>query len=208
MVFVFRLPVLTFRSIKIPNQAFIQTTAVKNPALSYGALGIIGLGFNRLSSIDLLVNKTNAASGRSLLFNLFEANPAEPNFLAFSLQRGSQPDDDVEGSFSIGELEPQYAHITGNAPISTWPIRNPYRWNLLLDAVIVNNSITVPTTKVVGAPSNKAVVLMDSGSSYTYASKDICEAIYGGVPGATYDTSGGYWKVPCGVEINMALQIG
>jgi hypothetical protein len=66
-----------------------------------------------------------------------------------------------------GELEPKYAHVSGNEPIPTWPISNPYRWNLLLDAVIVNDTITVPTTKVVGAPSNKAVVLMDSGSSYT-----------------------------------------
>jgi saccharopepsin len=66
-----------------------------------------------------------------------------------------------------GELEPKYAHVSGNERIPTWPISNPYRWNLLLDAVIVNDTITVPTTNVVGAPSNKAVVLMDSGSSYT-----------------------------------------
>lgn len=68
----------------------------------------------------------------------------------------------------IGELDPAYTAISGNGHIPTWPINNPYRWNLLLDAVIVNETITVPTTKVSGAPSNKAVVLMDSGSSYTY----------------------------------------
>jgi hypothetical protein len=67
-----------------------------------------------------------------------------------------------------GELDPAYTAISGNEHIPTWPINNPYRWNLLLDAVIVNETITVPTTKVTGAPSNKAVVLMDSGSSYTY----------------------------------------
>jgi len=72
-------------------------------------------------------------------------------------------------TFESGELEPQYAHVSGNERIPTWPLTNPYRWNVLLDAVIVNSTITVPTTKVVGAPSNKAVVLMDSGSSYTYA---------------------------------------
>jgi hypothetical protein len=158
--------------------------------LGYGAQGIAGLGFTRLSSIDMAVNNTQQSSGRSLLFNLFEANPTEPNFIAFALQRDSDTSDEIEGSFSVGEfhplnlfigwttlililesgeLEPQYAHVSGNEPIPTWPITNPYRWNLLLDAVIVNTTITVPTTKVVGAPSNKAVVLMDSGSSYTYA---------------------------------------
>lgn len=68
-----------------------------------------------------------------------------------------------------GEYDPAYSAVSGNEKISTWPIQNPYRWNVLVDALIVNqSSITTPTTNVVGAPSNKAVALMDSGSSYTY----------------------------------------
>jgi len=66
----------------------------------------------------------------------------------------------------------------------------------------------MPTTSVVGAPSNKAVVLMDSGSSYTYAPKAICDAIYSNITGAQYDTNLGQWVIPCGSEIDMALQIG
>jgi len=72
--------------------------------LSYGAAGIAGLGFNKLSFLDLTVNSTNAITGRSLLFNLFAANTSTPNFIAFALQRGTQPGDDVQGSFSIGML--------------------------------------------------------------------------------------------------------
>jgi saccharopepsin len=66
----------------------------------------------------------------------------------------------------LGDYDPKYTQISGSNRISTWPIRNPYRWNVLIDAVIVNGSIVVPSTKVTGAPSNKAVALMDSGSSY------------------------------------------
>ncbi|KAF8974567.1 aspartic peptidase domain-containing protein [Flammula alnicola] len=197
-----------FVGIPVPSQAFLDADKVNNPAFGYGAQGIAGLGFTRLSSIDLEVNSTSSSTGRSLLYNLFAANPAEQNFIAFALQRSSDPQDDVEGSFAIGELEPAYAAVAGNEHISTWPINSPYRWNVLLDAVIVNDTITVPTTKVVGAPSNKAVVLMDSGSSYTYAPKEICDAIYGGVAGAAFDSSLGYWRVPCSAEIDMALQIG
>lgn len=54
--------------------------------------------------------------------------------------------------------------------IPTWPVNSPKRWDVLLDAVIVNHAndtIVLPTTDVVGAPTNKAVVLMDSGSSFT-----------------------------------------
>ena len=68
---------------------------------------------------------------------------------------------------TLGETEPEYANVIGSNRISTWPIKNPYRWNVLIDAVIVNTSVVVPSTKVSGAPSNKAVALMDSGSSYT-----------------------------------------
>lgn len=89
--------------IAVPSQALIDADQVKNPALGYGAEGIAGLGFTRLSNIDMKVNGTNSAAGRSLLYNLFETNPSEPNFIAFALQRSSEPEDDVEGSFSIGK---------------------------------------------------------------------------------------------------------
>jgi saccharopepsin len=114
----------------------------------------------------------------------------------------------VQGSFSIGEVEPQFANISNNAPISTWPVRSPFRWNILIDAVIVNNNITVPTSSVDGAPSNKAVALIDSGASYSYVSKDVCDAIYSIIPGATFNASTGYWMVPCDAEVDMAFQIG
>jgi len=41
----------------------------------------------------------------------------------------------------------------------------------------------------------------------SYAPKGVCDAIYSGVPGASFDPTLGYWNVPCGTEINMALQI-
>jgi saccharopepsin len=192
---------------KVPSQAFLDATEVKNPALSYGAVGIAGLGFNKLSSLDMAINKTNSPAGRSLLYNLFAANQSTPNFIAFALQRGSEPGDDVEGSFSIGEVEPQFKDVIGSNRIPTWPIHDPFRWNVLIDAVIVNSSIIVPSTRVEEAPSNKAVALMDSGSSYTYAPKGVVDAIYANVPGARFDAKNGYWIVPCTIEINMAFQI-
>ncbi|TFK43535.1 aspartic peptidase domain-containing protein [Crucibulum laeve] len=197
-----------FVGMTVPKQAFLDVSEVLNPALGYGAKGIVGLGFTSLSTIDALVNTTNSADGRSFLYNLFDVHPEQPNFLAFALQRSTEVDDDVEGSFAIGEYDPQYSGVVGNAPIPTWPINSPKRWNVLLDALIVNDTITTPTTVVPGAPSNKAVVLLDSGASWTYAPESICDAIYKSVPGARFDTGLGQWIVPCDAEINMALQIG
>jgi len=93
---------LILRSLSVPKQALLDVSTAQNPALGYGANGIAGLGFTSLSTIDALVNASSASTGRSLLYNMFDANPKEPNFLAFSLQRSTEAGDEVEGSFSIG----------------------------------------------------------------------------------------------------------
>lgn len=197
-----------FVNITVASQALLDAQDAANPALELGASGIVGLGFNKLSNIDNELNKTGSSNGRSLLYNLFAHNPEEPNFIAFALHRASQNDSEVEGSFAIGELEPEYMAITGNAPIPTWPRHDPYRWNVLLDALIVNDTITPGTTTKTGAPSNKAVVLLDTGASHTYAPPSVVEALYRDLPGATFDDESNVWMLPCDTEINAALQIG
>jgi saccharopepsin len=89
--------------ISVSSQAFLDVSSAQNPALSYGAAGILGLGFDSLSTIDAWVNSSGAATGRTLLYNLFHDNPSEPNFIAFSLQ-GTSDDDQISGSFAIGML--------------------------------------------------------------------------------------------------------
>ncbi|KAJ7682806.1 aspartic peptidase domain-containing protein [Mycena polygramma] len=197
-----------FAGISVPSQALLDVDSANNPALGYGAEGLVGLGFTSLSSIDHQLNQTGATTGRSLLYNLFQVNPSEPNFIAFSLQRSSDTSDTIEGTFSIGEYEPQYAAVMNETAIPTWPVSYPNRWNVLLEALLVGNTVVTPTSTVVGAPSNRAVVLLDSGTSYSYAPTAICDAIYGGVPGAQYNASLGQWTVPCDAEVDIALQFG
>jgi saccharopepsin len=90
--------------ISVPQQAFLDTSSAQNPALTYGAMGIAGLGMTALSTIDALVNMTNSSTGRSLLYNLFMDNPQDPNFIAFSLERSSDQNDTADGTFSVGRF--------------------------------------------------------------------------------------------------------
>ncbi|KAJ7700087.1 aspartic peptidase domain-containing protein [Mycena rosella] len=197
-----------FAGINVASQALLDVSSANNPALGYGADGLVGLGFTSLSSIDNAVNETGASTGRSLLYNLFLDNPSEPNFIAFALQRSTDSSDTVQGSFSIGEYEPEYAAVMNATAISTWPVSFPSRWNVLVEALLVGNTVVTPTTTVPGVPSNRAVVLLDSGTSYTYAPTAICDAIYSGVPGAQYSATLGQWVVPCDAEVDIALQFG
>ncbi|VDC06291.1 unnamed protein product [Peniophora sp. CBMAI 1063] len=197
----------TFADITIPAQAFLDVVSAENAVLDYGTSGVMGLGFNSLSTIDAVVNASDSSKGRSLLYNLFYDNPETANFIAFSLQRSADTDaDSVEGTFSIGELEEKYASINTTSGIPTFPETAPKRWNVLLDAVLVGDNTVAVSSSVDGAPSNKAVVLLDTGSSFTYAPSAVVNAIYGGISGASYSASDGLWKVPCSAEVDMALQ--
>ncbi|KAF8138288.1 aspartic peptidase domain-containing protein [Boletus edulis] len=197
---------MEFAGITVPRQAYLNVSSAQNPAMSYGAAGIMGLGFDSLSHIDAAINQTGSSSGRTLLYNLFHDNPSEPNFIAFSLQSISN-DDGIQGSFTVGEIDPSYANITSTNKIPTWPATAPSRWNVLLDSFIVGTQSNAVSTTVPAAPPNKAVVLLDSGTSYTYAPTDVCTAIYGGISGAHYESSLGQWVLPCDAEIDVALQI-
>ena len=128
----------------------------------------MGLGFTSLSRIDALVNKTGSSSGHSLLYNLFSDNPNEPNFIAISLQRSTDATADIQGTFLIGELDPDYSAVNQTPSIPTFPVANPTRWTVLLDGILVAGGDTaIPITSTVpNAPSNGAVALLDSGTSY------------------------------------------
>ena len=139
-----------------------------NPALSYGADGILGLGFDSLSTIDALVNMTGSSSGRTFLDNAFAKNKSEPNFISFTLEDTENSYDSVQGYFSIGEYNPDYKAVADSDNIWTWPETNPTRWSVLLDSLLFPNSALSLTSNVPGV-SGKAVVVLDSGTSYSYA---------------------------------------
>ena len=126
--------------ISVPTQALLDVSSSLNPALSYGAEGLLGLGFTSLSTIDHVVNATGSSMGRSLLYNLFQDNPSEPNFIAFSLQRSSEADSTVQGTFTIGKISNIKHHSScytnfraqANTILNMlrWLITNPFQLGL------------------------------------------------------------------------------
>jgi len=193
--------------IQVANQSFLDVSVANNPALGFGAEGLLGLGFTSLSNIDHLLNQTGSPAGRSFLFNAFSINPQEPNFISFALSRSSDDQDEVTGAMTIGEYLQEYKQIEQTSSIPTWPVKNPKRWNVLLEAVHVGAKPVTVTSKITNAPVNRAVVLLDTGTSYTYAPPEVCQAIYSGVPGARYNSTSHLWLIPCNQEVDVALQI-
>ncbi|KIY73636.1 acid protease [Cylindrobasidium torrendii FP15055 ss-10] len=196
-----------FAGVSISQQAYLDVESADNPALSYDATGLVGLGFNSLSKIDGILNDTGSDDGRTLLYNLFSSDPSTNNYITFAFQRSTDDSEDVEGGLTIGEYEEDYKDIANTDKISTWPTTAPKRWNILVEALIVGSSVITPSTVVPDAPGNKAVALLDSGTSYSYVPEEVAQQIYGNVEGASYNKKSGYWTVPCSTEIDMAIQI-
>lgn len=76
--------------------------------------------------------------------------------------------------FSPGEYEPEYAAVADQPAIPTFPEHAPKRWNVLLDALMIGDSVIFPNTTVADAPSNMAVILLDSGTSYSFVVDPLC----------------------------------
>ena len=55
----------------------------------------------------------------------------------------------------------EYAGVLKTAPISTFPVNSPRRWSILVDSLVVGNKQIAVSSNVTGAPSNKAVRLID-----------------------------------------------
>lgn len=196
-----------FADLTVATQAVLVSTSFNNPVTSFGASGIMGLGFTTLSNIDATVGSNNSW-GKSFLYNAFAHSPSEPNFITFSLIRspnGTQTDD---GGFTIGEVDADFAAITSTPSISTWPVSNPTRWNILIDAYETSAGKATFTSAVKGVSNGQGVLLLDTGTSYVYAPTDLVTAMYKGVPGATFDASGGQWNVPCDQQVFLGFWIG
>jgi saccharopepsin len=98
------------------------------------------------------------------LYNIFSQSPKTPNFIAFLLQRSENTLEVLsEGSFTIGELEPEYeAAITGTAAIPTWPTTNPTRWTVLLDGYDTTGAMLHTFTSTIsGVTNGRGVGLLD-----------------------------------------------
>lgn len=198
---------VSFADYEIPDQAYLQFKDGANPVFHFGAVGIVGLGFTGLSHIDAAVDTGGATWGRSLLYNIFALNPTEPNFIAMALERDSDETNTVLGSLGVGELADEYVDVKDSPKIPLFPPEGSTRWTVMLDSFAVNGANQNITSAVTDVPTGRAVVLLDSGTTYSYAPPSVANAIYSGIPGAVLDTTANQWSVPCSAGVRLTLWI-
>jgi saccharopepsin len=178
-----------------------------NPIFQFGAVGIVGLGLTGLSHIDAAVDQNGVTWGRSLLENIFALNTSSANYIAMALEREGDQASTVQGSLGVGEVAPQYANITSTAHIPLFPPQGSERWTVLLDSFAVNGVENTVTSSVTNVPDGHVSILLDSGTTYSYAGPAVASAIYSGISGAVLDSTSNQWQVPCSAGIRLTLWI-
>jgi saccharopepsin len=135
-------------------------------------------------------------------------NPAEPNFIALALERDSDQASTVQGSLGVGELATEYASVSDTTKIPLFPPEGSTRWTILLDSFAVNGVQQNVSSVVQDVPAGRVAVLLDSGTTYSYAPPAVASAIYSSFPGATLSADGTQWSMPCSAGIRLTLWIG
>ena len=104
-------------------------------------------------------------------------------------------------------MDDKHAAIQSTDHIPLYPPRGAKRWTLLLDSFATGGVTHQLNSTISGVPEARAVVLLDTGTTYSYAQPSIARAIYGNIPGARLDNTRGEWIVPCTTGIHLTLWI-
>lgn len=180
-----------------------------------GINGLLGLSFNvdQASPINAAIKGNygdGATWGHSVLHNIFDQHPDQPNYLAIDLARTHDWEDTDGGSFGIGEVEQKYASVL-NAPKLPQHPKGGSRWTVLLDGVKVDGSSVALQSSIAGVPAGRMQALLDTGDPTAMMPSFLRDAIYSSIPGAVFwDTEDGerVWIVPCNTTTNVVFTFG
>lgn len=185
---------------------YVQNAA--NSGVESSVNGLIGLGPSSSSNVRAAVG---GSSGDTFLDRVFRQNTSTPNYITFLLGREGDSSDTIKGQFTIGEVVPGFENIT-NQPqvqVQALALKSAQHWSGLVDSIIGPDGNPIPLDSVVsGTPSGKLVAIYDTGFTLPQVPRDVSDAIYGRVPGASFDTTNGWWTVPCDQEVNITIVIG
>lgn len=204
-----------FGSYEILKQAFLHVTKSTIKGLDdLGVYGILGLSFDLVTASPInaaIINRygPSATWGASVLRNIFNAYPSQPNVIALRLARTDDLEDTKGGSFTIGEYQSNYSAITQAPKLHQYP-KGGDRWTILLEGIYVAGTPATVTSGITGVPTGRAQTMLDSGDPFSTFTPVIWDGIYSRIPGAAKytDNDGPVWFVPCNTTTIVEFGFG
>ncbi|KAG8773158.1 hypothetical protein FRC12_002687 [Ceratobasidium sp. 428] len=212
---------LEFAGFTIINQSYLSVTKQddffnmiqqQEPAFQ----GLAGLSFDTLSDINLaVINATNDTWGRSLMSNVFLADPSTPNHIAFLLDRTGDLNDTDTGSFDIGTYASGYEVVADQPKHTVFSALSDVvnQWNVILSQLTIGGQVQKlesgikadGTTKIVNAPpAGSLSALFDTGTSAAQIPAEAFKTLYESMGGVVIDGSSKY-AVPCMAEAEIVF---
>lgn len=198
----------------------VNVSAVVGDPRPSGYSGLVGLG----PSVASVVEQTAGGPGAGpMMDRIFQQNLTTQNYISFLLSRDGDPGDAVVGQLSVSEPIPGYEFILQQTKL---PVLRPstleivellsgqapeQHWTTYTDpnGVIGPDGQPIPVSSLVkDVPKDTVVAVFDSGFTFPQVSRSISDAIYGRVQGAIYNTTDGFWMMPCAQELNVSFVFG
>lgn len=178
--------------------------------------GIIGLGPSASSQVRIGVN---SPAGDTPLDRIFQQNLSAPNFLSILLERVDDQNTTAQtGQLTVGTVLPGFENITSQKQLPALTDKFVQHWQTALDpnGIIGPDGVAIQTTTTLSASemgsfnTSQLHVIFDTGFTIPQVPQNVADAIYGRVPGATWNNStqfsAGYWNIPCDYELNVTFQ--
>lgn len=193
----------------------VQVTNISNMDVN----GIIGLGPRYNSPIHQALNNS---VNNPPLYRIFQQNASTPNYLSILMTRTlddrAGPDPlDQKGQMTIGKPIEGLEHISvqPKLPALTGKLDRAH-WATILDEGAIHGpdgqAISVKSRVNGSEGSPRLLAVFDTGYSYPQVPREVVDAFYGRVPGATYVPAGevlpGHWRLPCSYELNVTFAMG
>ncbi|KAJ7881154.1 aspartic peptidase domain-containing protein [Mycena leptocephala] len=200
---------VTLGGYTVDNQAFSNATSVGlKGVLDVGLDGFFGLAFGGRNPSDITnqLYSKGPTLGQPFLYNVFDQNPDQDNFIGISLSRSDDLEDSADASFAINEIDAAYAAVTDAPTLPPFPGTNG-RWSILIDGISVDGvDIPLPNSTA-GAPPGQLVALMDTGAPGGKLPESLWDAMYSQIPGS--DGSYDYiYVLPCNTTSIVSIKIG
>jgi len=144
---------------------------------------------------------------------LVQLNKTTSNFITFLLSRRTNTEQNLKGEFTISQVISGYENVTNQPQLPVQELSNSSRtdqhWTTLLDSIVGPDGKKISIRSIVKkTPSGKFVTVLDSGFTLPQVPRTVSDAIYGRVQSAEYDTTNGWWLIPCGQELNISVVFG
>ncbi|KAL5638540.1 hypothetical protein ACGC1H_005274 [Rhizoctonia solani] len=213
-----------FAGFSITNQSFLFIEELSQWDIDFEQKyplyqGIAGLSFDTLSQINKVVmNNTKDTWGRSLMSNIFLADPSTPNHIAFLLDRTGDLNDTDIGYFDIGTYAQGYEKVANQPKLDVFTGFESavLQWNTLVHRLSINGKkqdikTSVVANKDIGLtsvpPKGTVSALLDTGTSAAEIPEAAFHELYKAMGGILVKGASVY-VVPCLAQADLVITIG